>query len=324
MKETIPVLLITNKTDITTDFIVRQLTTKKIRFYRLNTEEIGVTVSLCFDFRKKKYSLNDSVKNISIDLLHVKSVYFRRPEINSVFPDTTPAEANFLKGELMFTLEGLYKILQNAFWFNHVEAIRKAENKIFQLMLAAEIGFVLPESMITNQPESAFVFYETGNRNCIIKPIRSGLVEAETEEGVIFTSSVQLHSNNIERIVNCPVYLQHQIEKQFDIRITVVGNTVYAASIHSQGNEESIVDWRKSISPLDHSRIDLPDHIVSKCLALTKKLNLNFGAIDMILNKEGEYIFLEINPNGQWAWIENRLQYPISEAITNILIEKTA
>ena len=57
------------------------------------------------------------------------------------------------------------------------------------------------------------------------------------------------------------------------------------------------------------------------CLKLTKKLELNFSAIDLILDKNKDYIFLEINPNGQWAWIEKRLGYNISCEIIKLLME---
>jgi len=78
----------------------------------------------------------------------------------------------------------------------------------------------------------------------------------------------------------------------------------------------------KSIEPLPHSKIIIPKKIEKQCISLVKKLGLNFGAIDFVLDENNEFIFLEINPNGQWAWIETQLNYPISETITNLLIEK--
>jgi glutathione synthase/RimK-type ligase-like ATP-grasp enzyme len=70
---------------------------------------------------------------------------------------------------------------------------------------------------------------------------------------------------------------------------------------------------------LHHSKIELPSNILKKCFDLTSRLKLKFGAIDFILDKNGEYIFLEINPNGQWAWIEKQTGYQISDEITNLL-----
>ena len=315
------ILLITNTTDVTTDFIVKALRTRGVTFYRLNTDEIGRSIQLCFDFANRKFTLVDRAQGIELDLLLIKSVYFRRPEVRIDTQDLTAAEANFIHGKMTFVLEGLYKILDKAFWLNKLYSIRHAENKIYQLLVAEEEGFVIPRSLVTNIPKIASGFYEDTQQCTIIKPIKSGLLEAETEEGVIFTSKIDLVDENIQRVGPCPVYLQQMISKQADVRITVVGNNVFGACIHSQDRESSSVDWRKAEEPLPHSSIELPAELIENCLKLTRRLSLNFGAIDFILDKNGEYIFLEINPNGQWAWIEKQLNYPISDAITDLLIE---
>jgi glutathione synthase/RimK-type ligase-like ATP-grasp enzyme len=318
------VLLITSKGDVTTDFIVRELRSKGATFYRLNTEEIGTTVHVSFSINTSEYILVDTVQNISIDLLTVKSIYFRRPELKADFLEVTPEEARFLRSEILSTIEGLFRILRNAFWLNTVEDIRMAESKIYQLIVAKEIGFQTPATIVTNIPESASLFYDSNEQSAVIKPIRSGLITAKKDEAVIFTSKVNLDANNAERVKQCPVLLQKFIDKQFDVRITVVGQNIFAAQIYSQTSEESTIDWRKSTKPLPYSVIKLPDGIEKLCLQLLKRLNLNFGAIDMVVDQTGNYYFLEINPNGQWAWIERQLNFPIAKTITELLIEKAA
>ncbi|HUZ61437.1 MAG TPA: hypothetical protein VMU83_21860 [Hanamia sp.] len=324
MKPKIEILLITNKTDVTTDFIVKSLSNRRIEFYRLNTEEIGISVDVLFNFFQNTYKLFDKNLTVEVDLLKIKAVYFRRPEIRYQFDNSlTEGEVNFIKSEMLFTLEGVYKILNNAYWLNNVYDIRNSENKVFQMMLAKDIGLSIPNSLITNDPTHAYNFYKRNNSSCIIKPIKSGLIEGEKEEGVIFTSHVILNEENINRIEPCPVYLQNLIDKKGDIRVTVVEDELFPAFIDSQVKKEAQIDWRRSAEPLTHSKITLPDDIVTKCLLLTKKLKLNFAAIDFVVDSENNFIFLEINPNGQWAWIEKQLNYPIAEKITTILIEKS-
>ncbi|RDC56668.1 hypothetical protein DU508_05505 [Pedobacter chinensis] len=318
------ILVLTNKGDITSDFIVQNLSDSGVPFYRLNTDEIGNSIRLSFDIVNNEYLIHDEGRDIIIDLLQIKSVYFRRPEILVHSKDVTIGEKNFIKSELSFTLEAIYKILGNAFWVNTVDAIRAAENKIYQLMLAKAIGFSIPNTILSNQPSSALSFFSKNNSSCIIKPIKSGLVSGETEEGVIFTSKLHLDENNVTRILNCPVYLQNLIPKNADLRVTLIGEKLFCAMIHSQEEEESSVDWRKAGHPLRHSVHELPKEITAKCFELAKKLNLNFAAIDFILDQKNNYIFLEINPNGQWAWIERQLNFKISDEITNLLIKNAA
>jgi len=117
-----------------------------------------------------------------------------------------------------------------------------------------------------------------------------------------------------------PSIFQEYIEKDYELRITVVGERVFSAKVESQHNEKTKIDWRKE--KLKFTEYKLPDAISKKCVLLLKTLDLNFGAIDLIKTKSGEYIFLEINPNGQWAWIEFDTKLEISEAIISFLTQK--
>lgn len=116
-----------------------------------------------------------------------------------------------------------------------------------------------------------------------------------------------------------PSIFQEYIEKEYELRITVVGEKVFAAKVDSQKQEETKIDWRKHKTPFQ--QYTLPKEISDKCVELTQKLNLSFGAIDIIKNKEGEYIFLEINPNGQWAWLDMETGLNISDEIINYLTQ---
>ena len=114
-------------------------------------------------------------------------------------------------------------------------------------------------------------------------------------------------------------YFQSKIEKRCDVRATFVGEKCYAVAIDSQSLEDTCVDWRKGEHVLRHTPIELPYDIRTKCLHMLAKLGLNFGAIDFVIDEQGNYVFLEINPNGQWAWIEHMTGLPISKEIVKCL-----
>jgi glutathione synthase/RimK-type ligase-like ATP-grasp enzyme len=317
---TTKILLITNKGDITTDYIVRELKTQKIPFFRLNTEEITKSISLSFNIEKSEFIIIDKYSNTTFDCLNFTAVYYRRPEIPEITVNgLTRGEEIFVKNEFTFFLEGLYKILKNASWFSPVYAIREAENKLYQLLLAKKLGFQIPNSIMTTDYKSAFNFFDASSSNCIIKPIKSGLISEQKNDKVVFTSKIEKFPEVPESIENCPSFIQEHITKKSDLRVTVVGNKIFATEILSQENEDSKVDWRRGENVLKHQKTILPAEVEGKCRKLVSELNLKFGAIDFILDQNGRYIFLEINPNGQWAWIEHQTDYPISKEIVKIL-----
>jgi len=315
------VLIISNKSDITTDFIVKELKRRDINFYRLNTEELTKTCFVTLDFGSNLFLIKDTVLNVEVNLKHISSVYYRRPELPLIDnSELSAGEETFLKNEITYCLEGIYKILRDAYWISPLFAIRQAENKIYQLDIAKSIGFIIPDSIITNDYDKLNYFRERNNHECIIKPIRSGLISDESESKVIFTNTLSGLSFTKAEFEMSPNYIQQHIRKRGDIRVTMVGNKAYATLIHSQIDVKTKTDWRKGESELKHSKIKLPDLLKQKCDELMTGLNLRFGAIDFILNETGEYVFLEINPNGQWAWIERKTGYKISEEIVNLLV----
>ena len=206
-------------------------------------------------------------------------------------------------------------------WFCHPEDILLAENKPRQLHLAHEIGFNVPETIITNDIDS--VKNLEANIRLVAKPLKQALIETEDFGKVIFTSDIDLLSDDDRNsIYVCPVIFQQQIPKETDIRVTVVGEQVFAVAIHSQETEETKIDWRRGSNPqLRHEIICLPNDVAEKCVQIVQLQSLRFGAIDLVQDPDGKFWFLECNPNGQWAWIENRTGLPIAAAITDELLK---
>ena len=110
-----------------------------------------------------------------------------------------------------------------------------------------------------------------------------------------------------------PTYFQNEINKIADIRITVVGNDIFPVQITFDNSKTP--DWRRMECEVAYNEFDLPDELKEKCIRLVSELGLNFGAIDMARTTDGDYYFFEINPTGEWAWIEHKLGLPIRESL---------
>jgi len=318
------ILIVTNTEDITSDFVVNKLNRLGIPYYRFNTDEFGEKNGISLDFGQNKYKILDFDKQTIIDFYNIKSVYFRRPKLPHInFEGLTQAEHFFVANEVKYFFDGCYKLLEDKFWISQVNAIRQAEIKMYQLKIAHEIGFIIPDSLVANVPKDASAFVERNKNDCIIKPVKSGLLDDKENPRVIYTSILSpAHIQQLERIQVCPTYFQKRQDKIADIRVTVVGKRIFSAQIDSQDYEETSIDWRKgSNTILNYKSIELPTRLNDKCTSLVERLGLKFGAIDLVLNSNGQYVFLEINPNGQWAWIERKLDYDISGEIVRLLKE---
>jgi len=125
---------------------------------------------------------------------------------------------------------------------------------------------------------------------------------------------------HLESVRHGPTFLQGLVAKRRDIRVTVIGEQIFPAAIDSQAVEVARIDFRKAdIMDLPHVPITLPEPVAHACVQLVKQLGLNFGAIDLIETPDGEYVFLENNPNGQWYWVEMITGQPMACAMADLL-----
>lgn len=310
------VLLVSNERDITTDYIVLELQKRGTPYWRLNTERIA-DLLVSFDPKDNEWVLEDAEQERCLTRSQIRSAYYRRPGLP--LPDLTGSIGSYRRHEWNSWLWSFYKALEG-FWLSSPDVIEAAENKPRQQRLAVELGFQVPDTLITNSLSRAQVF--AAGREIIGKPLRSALLNPDRDEGaIIYTSKMpSLVEDDREGFAATPLILQQEIKKRSDVRVTVVGERVFATSIDSQMRPETRVDWRKGqFDDLPHRAISLDTELTTRCIAITKALGLRFGAIDLIEDEAGAFWFLEINPNGQWAWIERRTGQPISSAIVDEL-----
>lgn len=309
-------LLLSNSRDLTTDFLVREFARRNVHFFRLNTDTMSGT-SFVMDPVQQRVTINGINFALSTDDISV--AYFRRPLL-SLPKDTNEAFHNYITTEWSVFLTALYSMVGDR-WLNHPTNILQAEDKARQLQLAHQIGFRVPRTLIANDLDAVRQLQR--DFSLVAKPMKQALIEQENAESAIFTSRIELLTDNDSDSVSaCPVIFQQHIPKALDIRVTVVGDRVFAVAIDSQSTEETKIDWRRGSNPhLRHEITALPTQVADYCIEMVRLQDLRFGAIDLVKSRDGEYWFLECNPNGQWAWIENRTGLPIAAAIADEMME---
>lgn len=317
------ILIISTKFDPHVDIIIRQLNEQKIPFARFNTEDFPLASSLSILFEGIAHSEELTFPgNPQIKGSDITAVWYRRPAQFEFPSEFSPAAHIFAEKETRATISGLWQLL-DCLWVNHPEKNRIAELKLNQLKIANQLGIEIPKTLITNNPEDARKFFKSCSENIVIKSLSGGLVTDQLDSTAIYTNIVrEADMKDVKSVRYTPALFQEYVPKEIELRITVVGKKVFAAEIHSQTQEKTLHDWRRDTLNLSHKEHKLPKEIEQKCLGLVKSFGLHFGAIDMILTPDGRYVFLEINPNGQWAWIEDLTGMPISEALIDLLTGK--
>lgn len=333
--------------------VIEHLQTQAVKWFRFNTETFPLLARI--DLRHSKddgtYSVI-SFEGQQIDSRSVTSIWFRR-QGEFILPEgLTASERDFVESECKSFLGDFYNSL-DGIWVNprYHEAI--ATSKLYQQRVARELGMTTPRTLVTNDPHAVREFVESTRGRVLFKP-NGGVPKAKQ---LTYASRVQAayaghfshepavdeHSTPpeqfpvlfsqiltedkmemIDHVSSCPVIFQDYIEKQSELRITIVGDDVFAAEIHSQESDQTKVDFREfAFLPKEqaprHTRFTLPPEVEAQLMNLMERLHLVFGCIDMIRTIDGQYVFLEINPSGQWGWIEHFTGFPITQALASLL-----
>jgi glutathione synthase/RimK-type ligase-like ATP-grasp enzyme len=259
-----------------------------------------------------------------INLADVRSAWYRRPSDFVIPPYRRTQTTQFARGELTAALSGALRSL-DCFWMNHPAAIAEASYKAEQLVRAAKHGIAIPETCITSQPADARGFVRAHEGRVIIKTLGDPSVYSPGEGsglvGMIFTSTVSADAlSKFDRVKDAPVLLQEQIQKQCDIRVTIVQDSIFAVAIDSQRDPASAVDWRQVGPALPHEVVRLPDELERGLLRMTRSYGLSFACIDLVLSEDNEYVFLELNPIGEWGWLERVADVNITDCIVTALL----
>jgi hypothetical protein len=321
------ILVVTSRGDRTADLVEAQFEARGEEYVRLETETFGTGFTIEFHVTGSSPTIMFKTGVREFLGSEVTSIWYRRPlppVPSEMIRDAAARE--FARAELSSLLDGALFAL-DCCWVSHPSAIRLASHKMRQLTVAAKCGFEVPETCVTMAPARVREFcagLRSRGKQTAAKLVSKGPPTAPSPEQQYAVYTTLLGEEDLQgdsALAACPAIYQEYIEKKFELRVTVVGKKVFACEIHSQATESTRVDWRRyDLDHTPHLPCELEPNLSQRCLALTREFGLAFAAIDLIVCPDGRVVFLEVNPNGQWGWIEELTGLPIARAVADLLV----
>lgn len=312
------ILIISREDDATIPFVLKHL---DVPVRVVSPADIINGKELSYDFRKGKlHVIFDGT-----ELKDIKSVWFRKPRV--FWGDKLPVDPeyrHYSETAILLHTRELYVHFPDAYWMSDYYAIRRAEFKGRQLQEAYNVGFRVPDTLATSDSAAAEAFSRR-HPATIVKSQAMFFPKSAAGNPTMFYSHKVTSGEKptYSGLHLAPAIFQQAIEHDFDIRVTVVGDDVFAARIRTSGLDdlEAVRDWRPAhyYGDLDIAPYTLPPDIKDKCVALVRRLGLEYGAIDLVADKRGDIWFLENNPNGEWSFVEYATAQPIGKAIAEKL-----
>lgn len=248
-----------------------------------------------------------------IDFAECRVAWWRRPQPFTLDDGIDPATISFAYTECHEAVGGLWAALELR-WVNPPALDELAHHKPYQLAAATAVGLTVPRTVITNDPEAAReLIEELGPERTVYKTFLA-TEDHWRETRVVRPDELQL----LDRVRLAPVIFQEFVPASADLRVTVMGELLFATAIAPAPGGYSL-DYRMDIAGAAFAPTELPRVTVARLQRLMRRLGLVYGAIDLRLTPDGEYVFLEINPAGEWRFVEERTGQPLTETMASLL-----
>ncbi len=308
-------LVATEADDPTADMVIAELNRRDVPVVRFDPADIGADLTVSARFGTCSVPVAGQVRTLSrsAELTDVRAVYWRRPRWPT-FPHLDEDDTRLATAQVRHGLGGTLYALEGPLWVNHPLRITAADHKPAQLALAQRLGLTVPPTLVTNDPDEAREFIGSHDR-VIHKTLRW---TPYARDGVPLTGWAEpVTVDEIDaRVGVTPHLFQARVEKVADLRVLVVGGRTFAVRITS-----GLLDWRKDYSALSYTVAHLPDQVDKALHTYLARLGLVSGSFDLAVDRAGDLWWLELNPNGQWGWLETQTGLPMSAAFADLLTQ---
>lgn len=259
------------------------------------------------------------------------AIWMRRPGGAILPEDMHPGDRQIAERQCEVFLAGVTPFLDHGagtFWVNPPASEATAPHKANQLRRAVRAGLAIPATLISNDPDDIRAFLREQGGVVAHKLLRpaSWVSGGDGREHVYAAYTVpvteaQLPDDDVLRL--CPGIFQTFLPKSFELRVACLGDFLVAARINSQTDERAATDWRAGQTHIEMEPYDLPHDVAEGCRRLLRELGVVHASLDFVVTPDGDHIFLEANPQGQFLFLETRAGLPLLDMFSEFLVRGT-
>lgn len=322
------VLLVTRHDDhFTVDRVAAALAARGARPYRVDGDRFPSQLQLSSRFDGGAFHHQLRLPGgVTVRDDEVQAVWLRRLAPPLLDPELAPEFRDGCAREAVAALAGFLDGLHEARWIDPWPAIEAAENKLRQLRLAHHHGLPIPPTLVTNDPEAVRAFYADHGGEVVAKLLTPFSTSMDGASPFVHTSRVEAGDlDDLDGLAHAPMVFQGLVPKARELRVILVDGRGFVGAIDARGSARGQIDWRLARPEESSWSVgSLPEAVAARLGAVVQDLGLRYGAADLIVTPEGEHVFLEVNPMGEWGMLERDLELPISAALADALLAPAA
>lgn len=311
------VLVLAGRFDPTADLVVEELNRRSVPVFRTDLASFPLRLALAARFEGTEWGGTLRTERRTLELRSVRSVYYRRPTRPRFPGGMSPDARRVAEREARRGFGGLLAALPVR-WLPPPGRAADAEYKPLQLRVAAESGLTVPRTLITNDPDAAREFGDAVGGPLVFKPFAPVRGTVGGESVAAYTSIVGAEDLSHPDVATTAHLFQEWVPKAYEVRLTAVGGRIFATEIHTD-SAAGHVDWRSDYAGHRYRVCDPPASVAAGVRRTMDALGLPYGAFDFVVTPDGEWCFLEVNPSGQFGFVEQATGLPITAAVADWL-----
>ena len=310
----------------TIDIVINTLKKLGEEVIRLNSDTFSDQLSFHYSASSEGVEVILTTEGKTFSAKDIEAVWYRKLWKINVPEELDGSYSGIFQQEYSIMRNLFFESIPNIFWMNPIALDHRiSQNKLEQLRIASSCGIDIPESIFTNNANKVKTFFYEKCQGNMIAKLHGSLSRSMKGDAPFFPTTLITEENliHLDSLCYCPMIFQRMIPKQYELRIVYIDGIFFTGKINATESEKGKIDWRAANDLSAWEKYVLPIEICSSLTNMMQEMGLFFGAIDMIRQKDGQYIFLEVNPQGEWGMLQRDLDYPIGETIAEKLVSKT-
>ncbi|MFC9799912.1 MvdC/MvdD family ATP grasp protein [Streptomyces bacillaris] len=309
------VLIVDNPFEPGTDLVVGELAEAGVPMFRMDMAEFPSSLNFRASFSEYLWEGVLTKGERTVDLTAIQAVYWNRPD-GFRFSGLSAADEHYARGAARIGFGGVITSL-DAPYLNHPAKASAAEFKPRQLQVARAAGLSVPRTLVTTDAGAVRRFSRMVNDQVVTKALGAPVVAHAGGYEALYTREPDLEA--LQGVELTAHLFQERVEKDFEVRAVFVGDECFCVRIDAE-SDQARIDWRLDYDAIKLTPMETPKAVLQSLQRYAAVMDLAYFAADFIVRPSGQWMFLEANPSGQWAWADS-VDLPVAKAIATVLKE---
>lgn len=304
------VLIVSIENDIHAMAVAHEINKNKLaKAYILEIDRLSVKCSLSWQLDSLNSSSLEIGDGIVVPISELDSIWWRRSRSDQRLElDYSTSHTDLINNDWRGSIRGALETGHKGSWISHPSATERASNKLTQLAVAQECGIRVPRTLVSNNPTSVRDFVKEISSGVIAKPV------VGTKHDLLFTQLIDSTALVDEAIISVPAIYQEFVPGTDHLRINCFGEYMHGSIIST-----SDLDWRQDLTSSNLREWQVPNDLAGSIKAILKRLDLAMGVFDFKITPSGEFVWFEVNPQGQFLFLEGLTKAPLLKEFSSFL-----